>query len=190
MAPRYGGRRTYARSGNKYFKSRCTTRPQKPMLKLIRSVVAASTQAVVSHPRTDPPNFKLDRPFKRRVRVVPSQTATNVTIGDIATLEGSYYGLTQSRWQNIKILCITAYGELPQAATTNEDINLTLVVPASGSSNIGSSVYQDRGDGNHRPCIKIINPPTTPIYQTNVQTVVCNFNASTVSLIDFYVEFS
>lgn len=187
MAGKYGYKRRYASSGNRYFKRRCTTRPQMAMAKYIRNVVSASTQQMVTYPRTDPPNFKLDRPMKRRVRVVLDTTKSNVSAQDIALAEASYYGMNSPRWTTLKVLAVTAYGYLPQK--DGGDNGITLQYVASGQDVAGTS-YSDRGDGNHRACIKLINPPTTPVIGTSNQTAILNFPGNTVALIDFYVEFS
>lgn len=176
-----------AMSGNRYFGRRCTTKPKKAMTKYIRNVVAASTQQTVTYPRTDPPNFKLDRPFKRRVRVTPAAAATGIRFTDISTSEGAYYGLTSARWQNIKVLAVTAYGLLPQQGDANS--NITVTFPNIGA-NIGATTFNDRGDGNHRPCVKVIEPPTTPLKAADDTGFICTFVAGSVYIVDFYVEFS
>lgn len=178
-----------ARYGNKYFTKRSSVRPQKAMGRYIRNVVAASTQPMVTYPRTDPPTFKLDRPFKRRVRVVPAATATSITVADIFRVEAQYYGLTAPRWAAVKIMCLTMYGVTPQqASVTGKPAVLNVQIPGSGQ--VGTTTYSDRGDGNHRACIKVVQPPTTGLYNNTATDAVLNFVAGDLELCDFYVEFS
>lgn len=185
---RYGrrGYQSYARSGNKFFYKKCQQKAGRAMTQLINRAVARSTQACVSYPKTDPPAFKADRPMRRRVRVIPAATATEINYGQIVTEEASYYGKTNPRWNQCKLLCITAYGKLPEQVTGNGGISIT--VPTNGSA--GDTTYNDIGDGNHRACIKVIQPPTASVFAAGSTNTVVRFPTGQIDIIDFYVEFN
>lgn len=173
-------------SRNNYFNSRCSQKPTKKLAKFVRSVVSASTGTIVKYPRTDPPPFKADRPWRRTVRTVPGAEQTSYHSQQIANTEATFYGLASSetaggRWQSVKPLAVTVYGA---------EVGQSLTVTVPGQGDMAPTTYTDHGDLNHRPCIKIIFPPTTLFRPTTNETALITFLAGSVDLIDFYVEFS
>jgi len=88
------GYRRYAKGKNSYFKSKSCTKPTKKLAKFVRNVVAASTAITVRRPRTDPPNIKLDRPFKRLVRIQIGPDETLLYSKTVFNTEAGYYGIT------------------------------------------------------------------------------------------------
>lgn len=155
----------------------------------MRSVVSASTAVAVRNPRTDPPNVKFDRPWRRLVRVAIGETAIGLGVQRIARAEAAYYGVESNsttnpggRWQSCKVLAATFYGKEGTNAFNVTTGPTGLVAPTT---------YTDVGDLNHRPCIKIIYPPTMPTEIT--ATTTTNFVAFTPGSVDFadvYVEFA
>lgn len=154
------------------------------MAKFVRNVVSASTATLMKRVRTDPPAFKRDRPWKRLVRIPIIDEDTGVTVNRICQTERGYYGLPANtvRWQHVKILAITAYGK---EDGTNIEIGL---VPQSSDQAL--TTFDDAGDKNHRPALKLILPPTSTAHQATSTTNIVAFVAETVDFIDFYCEFS
>lgn len=152
------------------------------MTKFIQNVVARSTGFLVKYPRTDPPAFKTDRPFKRVVRVAPSTSATTLTALQIASTEGGYYGNSSPRWTSVKLLCATFYG-----SETASAIAVTMEIVGAG---VATTTYTDSGDDNHRPCIKVIQPPTQSAQLVSNANSLATFAAGSIDIIDCYVEFS
>lgn len=163
----YGARKGYRRNN-------------KRLIKKIRNVVSASTGTLVQYPRSDPRPFKADRPWKRTIRYVPGATETAVNYKQIIDREATFYSGSTARWQGIKILCLTVYGNVGDA--------LTVTYGGTGDDLIGQTLYTDLGDGTHRPCVKMILPPTSSAMSATNSTNVIAFNAGTVSMIDAYVE--
>jgi len=152
-------------------------------------VVAASTAITVRRPRTDPPNIKLDRPFKRLVRIQIGPDETLLYSKTVFNTEAGYYGITATgqggtRWTHLKVLAATFYGV--------ENIN-AIAVNVIASGDVPNTRFTDTGDLNHRPCIKVIMPPTTTAKDFPVSgngSTLFGFEAGTIDFIDVYVEFS
>lgn len=183
------GYRRYAKGKNSYFKSKSCTKPTKKLAKFVRNVVAASTAITVRRPRTDPPNIKLDRPFKRLVRIQIAPEDTLLYSKTVFNTEAGYYGITASgqggtRWTHLKVLAATFYGV--------ENIN-AIAVNIIASGDVPNTRFTDTGDLNHRPCIKVIMPPTTTAKDFPASgngSTLFGFEAGTIDFIDVYVEFS
>lgn len=178
-----GYRRMYGKRSNSYFKSKRSSRPTKKLAKFVSNVVARSTSTTVKRVRTDPPNIKLDRPFKRLVRVQISDTATSLSARDISYTEGGYYSssTTTARWTNVKILAATFYGQQDQQIIS---------IAQLPNGNIAGSTFTDVGDLNHRPAIKMIMPPTMVADSSTSTMARFTFPAGTIEFVDVYVEFS
>lgn len=171
----------YSKAKSPYFKSKRCTKPTGRMAKYVRNIVAASTAITVRYPRTDPPNIKLDRPFKRLVRIQIGPEQTNINPSNVSTTESGYYGLSGSRWQSLKVLALTAYGL--------EAVNgIALTFP--NGPQIAQTTFTDAGDLNHRACIKAIMPPTYSRVDANSTSSFVTFPSGAIDFIDVYVEFA
>lgn len=159
-------------------------KPTKKLMKFVSNVVARSTSTTVRYPRTDPPVFKKDRPFRRVVRYPVGATETNISPQKIAQTEAQYYftpAPAGGRWQNVKILAATFYG----APNVDE-----IEVIQNANGNVGQTTYNDGGDLNHRPCIKLIMPPTQVVDNSSATTARFTFATGIIDFVDVYVEFS
>lgn len=176
-----GYRRMYGKRSNSYFKNKRSCRPTKKLAKFVSNVVARSTSTTVRRVRTDPPAIKLDRPFKRLVRIQIPDDTTNINANLISTTEASYYASGEAvRWQTVKILAATFYGQQDQPIIS---------ITQSANGNIAATTFTDVGDLNHRPAIKLIMPPTMVADAANATTTRFSFPAGTLEFVDVYVEF-
>lgn len=183
--PRYT-KFNYGKGRSTYFKSKCNTKPTNRMAKYIRSIVSQTTAPVVRYPRTDPKAFKKDRPFRRLVRMQKTDLPSNgLNYAAVALKEASYYSkeADNSRWNVMKILAITAYGE----DDIDANLPLTMNLYANGT-HISACDYEDVGDKNHRACIKVIMPPTQSFISVTNNGSMATFNDA-VAFVDVYVEF-
>lgn len=172
------------RGRNTFFKRTCRQQPTRKLAKYVRTIVNSSTGPVVSYPRTDPKAIKRDRPFRRLVRLVIANDQTTITANNVSNTESTYYGLTGNRWQSVKFLCVTAYG--PIAVETDATPSRLTI---NSSALTGATTYEDRGDRNHRACIKVILPPTQPAVGATDATAFATFATGAFTFIDVYVEF-
>lgn len=166
-----------------YFKKNTTSKPTSKMIGLIKKVVSASTGFTVSNPRTDPRNFKTDRPWKRTVRMIPGESIAVITPNSIANTEAAYYGHNVPRWRNIKILAATFYGA--------EDVtSIAVEMTSTSDTQTNAARWTDHGDKNHRPCIKIISPALNAAWPTTSASTLYSFDAGSIDCIDVYCEFN
>lgn len=181
---RYNKKRSF-RAPNPYIKSKVAYTTTKKLDNHIRSVVAKSQAIQVRYPRTDPPGFVHDRTWRRMVRI-PTSSSTSIFPKRIADTELEYYGLptgNTQRWQGLKLLSATFYG--------TEDVDEIQVqyVGTAGGAQTATTLYSDAGDKNHRPCIKLIMPPTMTVQTVGGTNPFFTFLSGTVDFVDCYVEF-
>lgn len=181
---RYQHANRYGRSA--LFKQRFTQRPTKKLNRYIANEVSKITSMSVRYPRTDPPNFKRTRAFKRLIRLPINETQTEFNMNQVAVEEASYYGKTgtgaeNGRWRFMKCLAYTFYG---LETVDGIQVNIT------GDGYAGNTSFSDVGDRNHRACIKVIMPPTTSVHPTDNTSPRATFPAGTLDFIDIYVEMS
>lgn len=173
---RYYGRKSY-------FKRNTTAKPTAKMASYIKRVVSASTGFTVKYPRSDPGNFKTDRPFKRMVRMIPGETIEVISPNSIALTEAGYYGHNIPRWRNVKILSATFYGA--------EDVtSIGVEMTSTSDTQTNAARWTDHGDKNHRPCIKILSPALNAAWPTTSASTLYKFDAGSMDCIDVYCEFN